>query len=162
MCLELRKADGKPLTVGSQGCFANNGMKFPEIVSPWGDIDLLAPLVDVITLHPYCVPPKKAEEHWRDMAEVIQYLEKLQKPVIITECCWSGKTDEEHLACIRNELPCYARLGIGFLVHALSDSPVADLHPLDDGRALSCLGIYMAFIKRNGELRKGHEIFNEF
>lgn len=160
MCKELRKVDDRPLTIGSQGSVRKNKMEFPQITSKWGDIDLLAPFVDVVTLHPYCIPPMTADEHLRALTEVVEYIGSLCKPVIITECCWSGKTDEEHLSFIRTELPHYAQLGIGFIVHALSESPVADLHPLDDGRALGCLGLYMAFMDRNGQLRNGHELYN--
>jgi hypothetical protein len=160
MSLELHRLDEKPVTIGSQGSFPDNGMGLPDIKSPWGDIDLLAPLVDVITLHPYCIPPTTAEEHLNRLTQVVEYIRGLEKPVIITECCWAGRTDEERLPFLDIELPHYARLGIGFCVHALADSPVADLHPLDDGRGLSCLGIYMAFMTREGQIRKGHERFN--
>lgn len=88
-------------------------------------------------------------------------LQEIKKPLIITECCWAGKTDNKRIEFFNIELPHYASLGIGFLVHALAELPVADLHPFDDGRELSCLGLYMAFMDKNDEIHKGHEIFNE-
>lgn len=160
MCSELRRLDEKPLTIGSQGSLRHNSMGLAEIKSSWGDIDLLAPLVDVITLHPYCIPPTTAEEHLNHLVAVIDYLRSLEKPVIITECCWAGRTDAERLPFLDIELAHYAQLGIGFCVHALAESPVADLHPLDDGRGLGCLGLYMAFMTRDGQIRRGHERFN--
>lgn len=162
MSLELRNHTDKPMTIGSQGSLRDNGMALPEITSDWGDIDLLAPLVDVLTLHPYCIPPTTAAEHLDQLTRVIAYSRDLHKPVIITECCWAGRTAEERLPFLEIELPHYASLGIGFCVHALADSPVADLHPLDDGRSLSCLGLYMAFMTRDGQIRKYHNRFNRY
>jgi hypothetical protein len=40
----------------------------------------------------------KAEEHLRSLTEAIRYIGSLHKLVIVTECCWSGKTDEELLS----------------------------------------------------------------
>lgn len=160
MCTEVRKVDGKPITVGSQGS-VRSLMPLPDIKSKWGDIDLLAPMVDVITLHPYCIPPMTRQEHWDCLIEVLEYIKGIGKPLIITECCWAGITDEDRLPFLEIELPHYAKLGMGFCVHALCDSPVADLHPLDNGKGLGALGIYMAFVNACGEIRKGHEMFNQ-
>jgi hypothetical protein len=136
-------------------------MGIAEIRSEWGDIDLLAPYVDVITLHPYCIPPMSDVEHLRYLTQVLDYLKQFSKPVIITECCWAGKTDEERVPFLQTELSHYSQLGIGYCVHALWESPVADLHRLDDGTGLGS-GLYMAFINKDGNIRKGHELFNAY
>ena len=44
----------------------------------------------------------------------------------------------------------------------MAESPVADLHRLDGDIDLGGIGIYMAFINCEGEVRKGHEIFNNY
>ena len=162
MCAYLRKFDNKPITIGSQGLVVGDSMGFPQIKSKWGDIDLLSGMCDVITLHPYLMDLSKADEHMSLLKECIGYLKSIDRPVIITECCWAGKTDEEHLPYIETELNHYSELGIGFLAHAMTESPVADLHRLDDEAALGGIGIYMAFITREGKLRKGHDLYNEF
>lgn len=162
MCGCLRLYDNKPITIGSQGSETGNALGLPQIKSRWGDIDLLSNMVDVITLHPYLMDLSKKKEHKSLLEETLVYLKKIKKPVIITECCWAGKTDEEHVPYIEAELSCYSELGIGFLVHAMTESPVADLHRLDEGIALGGIGIYMAFIDCEGKLRKGHEIFNNY
>ena len=162
MCGCLRLYDNKPITIGSQGGETGNALGLPQIKSRWGDIDLLLDMVDVITLHPYLMDLSKKKEHKSLLEESLVYLKKIKKPVIITECCWAGKTDEEHVPYIEAELSCYCELGLGYLAHAMTESPVADLHRLDDGIALGGIGIYMAFIDREGQLRIGHDIFNKF
>jgi hypothetical protein len=161
MCREVRQLDRFPLTIGSQGVLADAGMGLPQIQSSFGDIDLLAPLVDAVTLHPYAIPPMTAAEHWDLLSAALERIKVLEKPAIVTECCWAGQKDNERLPFLELELPHYARLGLGFCVHALAASPVADLHPMDNGRGLGCLGLYMAFMEKDGALRPGHEIFNQ-
>ena len=161
MCAEMRSVSALPITVGSQGLPSASDMGMPEIKGEFGDIDLLAPYVDVITLHPYCIPPMTDAEHLDYLTRVLEYLRQFNKPVIITECCWAGTTDEERIPFLQTELSHYAKLGIGYCVHALWESPVADLHRLDDGKGIG-MGLYMAFINKDGNLRKGHELFNAF
>ena len=50
--------------------------------------------------------------------------------------------------------------GIGFTVHALHYSLVADLHHDDWGPVGHPEGLH--FIEADGSLRAGHEAFNEF
>jgi hypothetical protein len=156
MSMELKSNDNRPVTIGSQG-YVNMIDNESNI---WSDIDLFAPIVDVISLHPYCIPPETKEQHKENIKNLIQLINKLEKPTIITECCWGGITDEERIVFLEIEIPHYVESGIGFCCHALSDSPVADLHPLDDGKGLG-LYLYLAFINKHGMIRKGHDIFNK-
>jgi hypothetical protein len=159
MVAELRSVSSLPITVGSQGLPMASDMGIAAIKGEFGDIDLLAPYVDVITLHPYCIPPMTKEEHLHYLTRVLAYLTPYHKPVIITECCWAGRTDEERIPFLQTELSHYAQLGLGFCAHALWESPVADLHRLEDGIGIGT-GLYMAFIDKSGAIRKGHELFN--
>ena len=162
MCRRIKKADSRPITIGSQGIQSVGTMDFPQIKSKWKDIDLLSEMIDVITLHPYIIDIEKSREHFERLKDALEYLRQIKKPVIITECCWAGKTDDERKVYLETELSHYSELGIGFLAHALSESPVADLHRLDDEAALSGSDLYMAFIDREGKMRKWHDIFNNY
>ena len=154
MASVLRRTDSRPVTVGSQG--------FDVISDHEGrisDLEVLSPLVDVFSLHPYNIPPESRKQHYDKVNALLAQVEPYNKPALVTECCWAGVTDEERIPFLETELPHYAALGLGFCCHAMSVSPVADLHPLEDGNAIG-LGLYMAFLDRDGHVRKGHEIFN--
>ena len=147
----IRGIVSAPVTVGSQGYYD----AFPGAGS---DLEFLAPVVDVLTLHPYSVCMASREEHEAWVARLLETAASLEKPVIITECCWGADTDGERAEIVREELSHYSRAGIGFLVHALYPSPVADLHPLDGVNP----GMYMPFLERDGSVRPGHECFNQY
>ncbi len=84
----------------------------------------------------------------------------LQKPVVASECCWGSLDDEVRALVVEGSLDGLAKLGVGFLPHALYTSPVADLHLADLGPAAN--PGYMAFIRTDGSLRPGHDIFNKY
>ena len=163
MTSEVRSVDKRPVTVGSQG--GRNWQGKDEITGAgkWYDIDILNKFADVITLHPYCIPPKKPEDHLKNLCEITGYINKLKKPVIVTECCWFADTDEERVEIIKVELDVLKKINIGFLAHAMCESPVFDLHPVTDAEDNSGVGTaYMAFIQKNGKIRPGHDIINYY
>jgi len=162
MANEIRTVDDRPITVGSQG-FPWQDKAGMTSNSKWLDIDLLNPFVDVITLHAYYIPPKPEQLHEDEIREVLGYIDTLGKPTICTECCWFADTDEERAALVKHDLALFNKLGLGFCAHALRESPVFDLHPITDADDNSGVGgAYMAFIDKNGDIRKGHEIFNDY
>ena len=148
----LRRADSRPVTVGSQGFLIGPG--------DTSDIEEFAPFVDVISLHPYNINGVSPSQHREWVQGLLTLVEKTGKPCLITECCWGAATARERLPFLQSELPIYRELGIGFCAHALCTSPVADLHPADTGRKLGA-GLYMAFLDDHGDIRPGHELFND-
>ena len=81
----------------------------------------------------------------------------VHRSILETECCWFAADDKARGELARFELDNYRQAGIGFLVHALSPSPVADLHPKNG----ITTGFYMPFMNLDGTIRPFHECFNE-
>ncbi|MCK9478705.1 MAG: hypothetical protein M0R40_04290 [Firmicutes bacterium] len=154
MAEEARETDDRPITVGSQG-FALNEER------TYYDIDALAGFTDVISIHPYKVGDPQGEGENR-LIKLLELVDKYKKPVIITECIWGSEDEKGHVETIKQDLAVFNKYNIGFLAHALCTSPVADLHPLRGKDALTCLGIYMAFLDEDLNIRKGHEVFNNY
>ena len=148
---ELRAVSAKPITVGSQ-CLE------VEICEFHNDVDYLQDIVDVFTLHPYAIWSGPLEAHKGYLESVLNLCKPYGKPVIVTECCWGAATDEERGAIVDTELKNYAEAGIGFIVHALSPSPVADLHK----KPFTTSGMYMAFMNLDGTIRTAHECYNKY
>ncbi len=81
MIFAVREIDDRKITVVTQS-FPNKNN--PEIC----DISLLAPYVDVFSIHPHNeqhLPPEEFEQAFKAR---IDYIESFQKPYIITECIW--------------------------------------------------------------------------
>ena len=152
MAGRLHAVSKAPVTVGSQA-------------GPWRephcgvdcDIDLFAPYLDVISCHPYKLMGPTVGTYDEYLDWILAKAARHGKPVLATECCIGAKTDEARVAVIREELSGLTRRGIGFIAHALTPSPVADLHE-DRGAG----GFYMPFMMLDGTIRQGHEAFNEY
>lgn len=152
MADELHRLTSKPVCIGSQGYRFNTPLLGCDT-----DLDLFNDCVDVITVHPYsvCMTPK--EKHKEYVQWLIEEADRLGKDILITECCWDAENDKTRGDIVRLELGNYKQLGIGFVVHALSPSPVADLH-LKDGINP---GFFMPFMYLDGTVRPYHEFFRE-
>ncbi len=149
----LRTVDGRRITVGSQGCYFNGEKKIR-------DVTRLAPSVDVISLHTYNRHNKPKDVFEAETVELMDYIETFGKPFLITECCWGAPTEDERLPYLESELETFSKLGVGYIVQGLFTSPVADLHPIEESHMTE--GLYMAFLDRNLNVRKHHDIFNKF
>ncbi len=149
----LRTVDGRRITVGSQCCYFNGEKKIR-------DVTRLAPSVDVISLHPYNQHNKPKDVFEAETVELMDYIETFGKPFLITECCWGAPTEDERLPYLESELETFSKLGVGYIVQGLFTSPVADLHPIEESHMTE--GLYMAFLDRNLNVRKHHDIFNKF
>ena len=130
-------------------------------------LDLVKDISDVLMIHPYYICDKETiyDEAMRArfekrVADVCAYGRELGKPMFVTETCWGALTDEDRVEVIRYTLSVLKQHDLGFVAHALHYSMVADLHYPEDG----FLGHShnLAFTTRDGKLRPGHEIFNEF
>ena len=152
MAKEIRAIDSRPITVGSQG-YINENKRLC-------DIDRVAPIVDVFSLHPYNQRGLSQEEFDEDFERVLDYLKQFGKPYVISECIWGATTAEDRKRFLETEFNAYSKNNVGFICHALFTSPVADLHPPQD---LGCEnGLYMAFLDKDFNIRPYHDIFNKF
>ncbi len=153
MIFAVREIDNRKITVGTQS-FPNKGN--PSIC----DVALLAPYVDVFSLHPYNEQHLSPEEFDTAFKARIDAVESFGKPYIITECIWGTPTAETRKYFLETELATYNKYGVGYLVHALCTSPVADLHPVDTYGTGK--GLYMGFLDENFEIRPYHDLFNQY
>ena len=117
-------------------------------------VERVAQFSDVIMIHPYFADKNDK------LPDIIRFAAEIGKPVLATECGWGELDDAKHVELVRADLETLTKLNLGFLIHALYESPVGDLHRPDLG-PISSAG-YMAFINRDGTLRNGHEIFNDY
>jgi hypothetical protein len=130
-------------------------------------IRLTEPLSDFISFHPYYIP------NWGERStstmprfesfldDVVSFAQSVGKPLVLAnETVWGSDSDAEHVEFTRYTLSELGRRGIGFTIHALHHSLVADLHAREYG-PVGRPG-RLEFINADGTLRAGHEIFNEF
>lgn len=168
---EIKKCDDRPITIGTQGYFddddedSRQGWKTDENSETGSefvknDILFFADYMDVISLHPYNVQNLTQEEFEKDFRRRLDRLEKLGKPVIVTECCWGAVDEEGRKNFLESEITTYKKCRVGFSCHVLVTSRVADCFPFDD-RTEMTEGLYMAFLDENYEIRKYHDIFND-
>lgn len=123
---------------------------------------------NVFMIHPYLqwTPDMRAfEERCRRVIAHLDwqlaFADARGKPVLVTECCWGSIDTARFRENIRRTLTEYERRGIGFVVHALCQSGVADLHPPCEGPILQDMGQFN-FLDGEGHVRPGLEIFNDF
>lgn len=128
--------------------------------------EAIADVVDVFLVHPYYY---RKDEHLITLPEdgFDQLLQKhiklsqdYNKPVLTTETCWGSRNSLTRAQMIKKTLEAHKRHNLGFIAHALYWSPFADLHDEEDG-PVGKPGNLM-FITKDGKIREGHEVFNEF
>ena len=83
------------------------------------------------------------------------------KPLICSECCWGSLDDEQRGVLIRRSLEVLCKYGVGIVAHALQYCGCADLHDPCDGRVSPEIG-NLCFIRKDGSMRKFHDVYNEF
>ena len=150
MAETVRAIDSRPITVGSQG--------YPHLK----DIDQLAPIVDVFSLHPYNIERLSPEAFDARFKSILDYLAPFGKPYIISECIWGTATADERRYYLETELSTYSRHRVGFLCHSLFTCPVADLYPWQENEAPPPNFLYMAFLDEGLEIRPHHELFSRY
>ncbi len=126
-------------------------------------VKMLEPLCDVITWHPYYAWNawiKTPERFLHDLDETLECIATTGKPMLVTETGWGAMDDAKRAEVLRVELGALRDRGVGFLVHLLHHTLVADGHRPEYG-PISNAG-YMAFIEADGSLRPHHQAFNEF
>lgn len=148
MVQAVREVDERPITIGSQGYGAC-------------DIDVLAPLVDVFSLHPYNINGLSQSDFEKQFVQILEYLKPFNKPYLITECIWGAPDAESRRPYLESEFETYRKHNVGFLCHSLFTSPVADLYPLDNCSSTKGM-LYMAFLDKDFNIRPNHELFNQY
>lgn len=130
-------------------------------------IRLTEPLSDFISFHPYYIPnwgerTTSTRSRFAAFLDAVQeYAAAVGKPdLLASEAVWGANADAEHVELIRHTLAELRRRDIGWTVHALQHSLVADLH----SAAYGPVGRpeRLEFVNADGTLRRGHEVLNEF
>jgi len=120
---------------------------------------LVADMVDLYLTHlyymPHCMTPAGYAERIRKIAA------RQDKPTLTTETCWGSFDDAKRADIIRETLSVLTENRIGFLAHAMWTSDTADLHGKESGRTSPEVGD-LSFIRRDGSIRPGHDIFNRY
>lgn len=147
-------------------CKKEIGVKAPITVGSvpaLNSIKLLEKISDVITTHPYYAKNAwvKGKKKFTDfLDEVVSFANEKKKALVATETGWGSLNDEERAEGVEFELSEFKKRKIGFVVHLLHHTYVADGHRPEYG-PITQAG-YMAFIDKDGDLRQGHEVFNKF
>jgi hypothetical protein len=125
------------------------------------------PLSDVLLIHPYYMctfaniyDSDRRAKYDKHVADYVEYARGVGKPILVTETCWGGDTDEQRVEIIRFTLETLTKYKLGFIPHALHYSLCADLHDAVDGFVGECRNL--AFTNADGTLRAGHEIYNDY
>ncbi len=131
-------------------------------------IRITEPLVDVISFHPYYMwNGNPAQPHMSTREGFEAFLDEIAafavargKGLIANETVWGALDDATRVEVLRYTLGELRKRGIGFTVHALHHSLIADLHrpewgPVGEAGA-------MHFIEADGSLRPGHDAIREF
>jgi len=142
------------------------GAEAPLCIGTVPDMDtvkFVEPISDVITIHPYWawnawVKGKKNFEEFLNSA--VAFANQSNKPLLASETGWGSLDDAKRAESLAYELTELKKRGIGWLVHLLHHSLVADAHRPEFGPVT--IAGYMAFIKADGSLRPYHKLFNEY
>jgi hypothetical protein len=144
---------GQPLTVGN----------YPSVAA----VRLTEPISDLVGFHPYWLWTGKGEPQVRTKEGFEEFLDSCVdiaraagKELFASETVWGARDDDQHVAVLRYTLGQLVDRKIGFAVHALNHSLVADLHR--DAYGPVGHPEWLHFIDADGSLRPGHEAFNEF
>ena len=175
---ELRDAEYAWLS-DIYGTCKNLGAKAPLCIGSGGlkDIEFINTISDVITIHPYFAHFLPYEDKKlngamefasgqtlsRDLEgldQVVAFANKVGKPVLASETCWGSLSDQVRTSIIETTLLALKKRGIGWTSYLLHHSLIADAHRPEFG-PIDHAG-YMAFIEKDGSLRRGHGIWNDY
>ena len=155
------------------GLLEEGGITQPVGVGTWcSQCDpLVNDFVDVFMTHLYLWVP--AEKHCGVLSpeSIAAFEEKVRfaadyaasvgKPIMTTETCWGSFDDVYRCQLIEHTIRLCKKHGVGVFAYALYESDFPDLHRPEQGRLSPDIG-HLEFIRRDGSLRPGHEIINQF
>lgn len=128
------------------------------------DSEALEAISDVFLIHPYMWDDVNNENDKKAFeAKLDSYLElkkKYNKEILVTETCWGNVDDMKRSVLIDYTLFELKKRNFGWIAHALYESYAADLHSISIGP----LGVPgdLSFIRMDGSLRQGHNVFNKY
>ncbi len=141
------------------------GAKAPITVGihPGVPLEVVEPISDVLSIHPYWVHSAKGASkaaYEKKLDAEAAFARKVKKPLVATECCWGSLDDAVRVESVRYTLTQLKKREIGWLVYLLHFSRIADAHGPEGGPVGGPKNL--AFIRADGSLRPGHDVFNEF
>jgi hypothetical protein len=153
-CYQVCKTLGakQPLTIGH----------YPNLKA----LQLTVQISDFFSFHPYYIwnwashPYSDKSQYEKYVDDCLEFAHASGKELLASETVWGALDDARHVEVMRYTLGVLKDRDLGFIVHALHHSLVADLHMPEYGP----VGVPEAlhFINPDGSLRAGHEAFNEF
>ena len=124
-------------------------------------IRCIEPISEVLTIHPYFKGKEMEKRGFEGLLDdYVEFSLRVKKPLLATETCWGSLDDLERARIIRYTLGQLNKRKIGWIVHALHHSLVADLHRAQFGPMSKCG--HFSFIEADGSLRPYHQVWNEF
>lgn len=136
----VRQSTSRPITVGT---------------TQYQWVRVYAPLVDVISFHPYTMKPGEMDTLCRDHKAIAS---EYGKPLICTEACKGSFDDHERGRQARDDIQAMNRHGVGWLVWQLSAGNfITGSRERADGNSLQPGQGFMPFILQDGTTRPGHE-----
>ncbi len=149
-CYDTCKRIGatQPLTIGN----------YPRLAA----IQLTEPISDILSIHPYYIwnAPDANKAHFEpSLDDYVALAAHAGKELLASETVWGATDDAQHVEVLRYTLGELRQRNIGFIVHALQHSLVADLHYA----AYGPVGFpeVLHFVNPDGSLRQVHGAFNE-
>ena len=91
----------------------------------------------------------------------LEQAKALGKDLVPNECCWGDYTDQRRAQRVKVTLETFKKHGIGYCLYALNYCDFPDLHDECDGAYSPDIG-NLAFVTKDGKIRPGHEIVNEY
>jgi endo-1,4-beta-mannosidase len=119
------------------------------------NIRVYAPLVDVISFHPYTMRAGEMDQVCQRHLEIAA---EYDKPLVCTEACKGSLDDHERGAQAKDDVEALERHGIGWLLWQLVEGRfITGSRERTDDNALHPRQGYMPFILADGTTRPGHE-----
>jgi len=140
------------------------GAKAPLSVGFWNGVHDLREhpeLSDILNFHSYWMGGDADPKEWlAGLDACVELREKTGKPLFCSESCWGNVDDAKRVEILEFNLRELNRREIGWFIHALAHSPIADLHRPEAG-PVQGPGV-MHCIEPDGSIRPGHEVINEY
>lgn len=124
---------------------------------------LTEPISDILSTHPYYIwnaPDADKAKYEASLDDVVAFAQSKGKELLASETVWGAEDDDKRVEVMRYTLGQLRKRDIGFIVHALQHSLVADLHYPEYGPVGTPGALH--FVNPDGSLRKGHKALNEF
>jgi hypothetical protein len=126
-----------------------------------GLLKKIEPICDLFSIHPYYNVEwaKSPENYGNSVNEQVKVANEAGKAILATEIGWGNNDDAIRVETINIELSKIVERKVGFLIHGLNHSLVADLHRPEYGPK----GVgFMGCIEKDGSMRPGHEKIREY